>query len=320
MRGLPFISIITPSLDPGAAILECLRSIRDQNYPRIEHIVIDGGSNDATVDLLESAPGLKWISESDQGQADAINKGFRMASGDLVGWLNSDDAFLPDTLETIGRAYQRHHKSEWFYGNCTLVSPSGTAPLRGPRFLTRWTFELGNRVPQPGCLVSADTLSSVGHLDPTFDLTMDFDLWLRLQTAGVRATHVSQNLALFRVHSRSKTGSIPEWRFTTEEARALAKNDRREAASVAFGRAAARKVLVETHPSKSMLPDAISDLTAGAGIDGELATAAAGVEYALRSGGTQEAIGALARGKHLHPLLMRMIAASVKSRMFSRPP
>ena len=103
----PKITIVTPSFNQGKFIDENIQSVLTQNYPNFEHIIIDGGSIDGTVDILKKYSHLKWVSEPDRGQASALNKGFRMATGDVIGWLNSDDSYLPGTFEVVARAFDK---------------------------------------------------------------------------------------------------------------------------------------------------------------------------------------------------------------------
>jgi len=103
----PKITIVTPSFNQGNFIDENIQSVLTQNYPNFEHIIIDGGSIDGTVDILKKYSHLKWVSEPDRGQASALNKGFRMATGDVIGWLNSDDSYLPGTFEVVARAFDK---------------------------------------------------------------------------------------------------------------------------------------------------------------------------------------------------------------------
>ncbi len=100
-QSYPKISIVTPSYNSAEFIEDCIQSVLKQNYPNFEHIIIDGGSTDGTVEILKKYPHLKWISEPDEGQSDALNKGFKKAEGDIIGWLNSDDVYLPGTFNKV---------------------------------------------------------------------------------------------------------------------------------------------------------------------------------------------------------------------------
>src|SRR5688572_1037654 len=95
---LPLVSIVTPSLNQGRYLDEAIRSVQGQDYPRLEHVVVDGGSTDETLDVLRRHPHLRWVSEPDGGQSDAVNKGFRLARGEIFGWLNADDYYLPGAV------------------------------------------------------------------------------------------------------------------------------------------------------------------------------------------------------------------------------
>ena len=103
MTDLPTITVVTPSFNAAATIDETLRSVREQDYPHVEHVVVDGGSTDGTVDILDRAEGVCYVSEPDRGLSHAMNKGVAMASGSIVGWLNADDVYLPGALRARGR-------------------------------------------------------------------------------------------------------------------------------------------------------------------------------------------------------------------------
>src|SRR5215467_1765166 len=122
---MPKISIVTPSFNHDGFIEEALLSVKKQNYPNLEHIVVDGGSTDGTLEILQrygSQPGwghLRWTSEPDHGQSDALNKGFRLAQGDIVGWLNSDDRYRVGCLQKIVQAFSTHSQADVIYGDYT---------------------------------------------------------------------------------------------------------------------------------------------------------------------------------------------------------
>src|SRR4030042_1306962 len=117
----PLVPIVPPSLNKGRFIEETILSIKNQTYPRIEHIVIDGGSTDETLDILKKySNSLIWISEPDKGQSDAINKGWRMAKGDILGWLNADDTYMPWAVETAVRFFAENPDVGMVYGRCNI--------------------------------------------------------------------------------------------------------------------------------------------------------------------------------------------------------
>lgn len=182
------ISVVTPALNASSTIQRTLRSVHEQGYERVEHIVVDGGSTDGTVELLRSAPGVRWVSEADSGLSNAVNKGIAMASGDIVGWLNADDLYLPGALGLVGRAFHEHPGHEWLTGPCLIVDGEDRE-IRRPitayknLLLRRYSLRsllVQNFVSAPSTFVRAGALREVGGLDEELRLAMDYDLWLRL--------------------------------------------------------------------------------------------------------------------------------------------
>jgi len=100
---VPLVSLVTPTFNMASSLPICLESVRDQSYPALEHIVVDGGSTDGTVELLRETTDVRWISESDGGQSNALNKGFRMATGSIMGWINADDSLLPGAVAAVAK-------------------------------------------------------------------------------------------------------------------------------------------------------------------------------------------------------------------------
>jgi hypothetical protein len=235
----PLVSIVTPSLNPGERLERCLDSVASQTHGRIEHIVVDGGSTDGTLELL-ARRGMPFVSEKDDGQTDALNKGFALAAGVYIGWLNADDVLLPHAVEQVVSAFAGSAEVGWVYGDCAfrrgndcLVRERSTPVVR------RQTLLSGNLITQPGSLIARWALDRIGPLDASFDLAMDYDLWLRLVDAGVRSAYVPTTLAIFEIHEGSKTGTVDPADFPREEALALLKSGRPRHAALAFGRAAA---------------------------------------------------------------------------------
>jgi cellulose synthase/poly-beta-1,6-N-acetylglucosamine synthase-like glycosyltransferase len=235
----PHVSIVTPCLNPGDWLSLCLDSVTAQTYPQIEHLVIDGGSTDGTVELLTER-GVRFVSEPDRGQTHAINKGFALARGDWLGWLNADDRLTPNAIELAVAAIEAKPGAGWVYGDCDMRR-NGKPYLVAtpPEPVTAEALAQGWNVPQPGSLVARWALERIGFLDERFDLAMDFDLWLRLIDAGVPSVYVRETLSVFELHEGSKSGSVPESEFGLEVAVAQLKRGQRRWAAFSLGTAAA---------------------------------------------------------------------------------
>ena len=125
MNRYPKISVVTPSFNQGRFIEDCIKSVLDQNYPNFEHIIVDNCSTDGTLEVLKKYPHLKWIFETDKGQSDAINKGFRRSTGDIVAWLNSDDFYCENVFWKIVEIFLKNPQVFWIYGNSYFVDEKG---------------------------------------------------------------------------------------------------------------------------------------------------------------------------------------------------
>jgi glycosyltransferase involved in cell wall biosynthesis len=131
MPELPTITVVTPSFNAAATIEDTLRSVRQQDYPHVEHVVVDGGSTDGTLEILQRADAIRYVSEPDRGLSHAMNKGVAMAGGAVIGWLNADDLYLPGALRAIGEAFAAQPQAEWATGRCLIVDGAGREIRRG---------------------------------------------------------------------------------------------------------------------------------------------------------------------------------------------
>lgn len=252
----PLVTIVTPCLNPGDWLQRCIDSVRRQTYPNIEHIVVDGGSTDGTRELLSALEDIRWVSEPDAGQSNALNKGFAMARGDIVGWLNADDEFLPDAIEQVAGCF-RDGSVAWSYGDCEMVYEDKKQLWVGPARVDPGSFDWKMPFAQQGWFFTKAAFEQVGPLDESFDLAMDFDLCIRLQMAGLRSCRVPRTLARFVIHSGSKTGQRNYAEFIREGARALLKAGRVIPYYAALGQSCAYASAIDGRVSRATLRTAL---------------------------------------------------------------
>lgn len=201
----PKISVVTPSYNQGKYIEKTIKSVLSQNYPNLEYIIIDGGSNDESVDIINHYKNQVSfaISEKDRGQSHAINKGFSLASGEIFCWLNSDDYFLPETLFKVAKTFM-HTKVKFVYGNGYNLVNNELQPS-----ITGISFDRYLRIPlfnQPACF----WLSCI-HQPVWEDLhcSLDYELWLRI-VKGNKTKYLNQFLSVALVHNEAKTHNPSE--------------------------------------------------------------------------------------------------------------
>jgi len=209
--------VVTPSFNQAEYLEETIRSVLLQGYPNLEYIIIDGASVDGSREVLQKYSDRidYWVSEPDEGQAHALNKGFARASGDWLTWLNSDDVFLPEALWAVAKHIRAQPSADWFVGT-TIVTDAGLRPVR--RFdpvcnSDDWLDFLctkrgtGTSLPQPGNFWSRRAWESAGPLDETLRYVMDYEYWTRLARSGYRPLLIDVELAMFRLTESSKSGS-----------------------------------------------------------------------------------------------------------------
>ena len=209
----PRISIVTPSYNQGWFIEGTIRSVLLQGYPNLEYIVIDGGSTDESLDIIKRyEPWLTyWVSEPDRGQSHAINKGFRIASGEVAAWLNSDDQYLPGTLITIAEHAHRYPEAGAWAGGGRRIDPRSGKVIweRLPPGLEFSQILGWNKyyLPQPSCFLNRRVLKDDIYLDESYHLQMDFDLWLRI-SKKFSMIPIEEILSINLHHSKAKTVSL----------------------------------------------------------------------------------------------------------------
>ena len=210
---LPRISIITPSLNQGDFIEQTILSVLKQGYPDLEYIVIDGGSTDNTLDILRKYEHqLSWISEPDLGQSHAINKGLRMATGQIVAYLNSDDLYQPKALIRVGEAFAHQPKAEWLTGKCYIIDVDNHEIRKIiTRYKNFWlklksyqVLLILDYISQPATFWRRSIVDEVGFFDESLFYTLDYDYSLRVGRCA-KLWVIDAYLASFRIHTASKT-------------------------------------------------------------------------------------------------------------------
>jgi len=201
------ISIVTPSYNQGVFIGRTLRSVAEQSGGEIEHLVFDGGSTDETVEVLKAAqPPVRWVSEKDRGQTDAVNKGIRASDGEIIGWLNSDDVYYPGAVERVLRYFAEHPEVDVVYGMADHIDREDRAFEDYPS--AAWDLEaLKERcfICQPALFFRRRVVERHGLLDESLNYCMDYEYWLRLGKAGVRFAYLEHKLAGSRLYADNKT-------------------------------------------------------------------------------------------------------------------
>lgn len=218
----PMISIVTPSYNQAEFLERTIFSVLNQNYPNLEYIIIDGGSTDGSMEIIKKYKKYLgyWVSEKDNGQADALNKGFRRASGEIFAWLNSDDLYLPAALHQMASAFRRDSGVDVLYGNMYRIDCNDyiISERRQTRFSPMGYLYGGFDLHQPSTFWSKDIFSVVGEINTERVFSMDADLFVRFVTVGAKFKFVRSFLSCFRIHPSSKTSTIPHIR-KSEDAR-----------------------------------------------------------------------------------------------------
>lgn len=202
----PLVSIITPSYNQGAYLEETIKSVLGQDYSNIEYLVVDGCSSDGTLDILRKYESkIRWLSEKDEGQADAINKGIRMTKGGIIAWLNSDDILLPGAITKVVDCFFNHPEAALIYGKSYFIDRGGKTIGKYPtETLILKRLAMFNFICQPSAFFQRQIFNDVGGLNTSLQYTMDYDLWIRI-VHKYPAEFLTEFLSGYRLHPSSKT-------------------------------------------------------------------------------------------------------------------
>ncbi len=210
MSTQPLVTIVTPSYNSGEFIEETIQSVLNQTYPHIEYIIMDGGSTDNTHEIVAKyADRLTFISEPDEGQSDAINKGWQRAQGEIIAWLCADDLYVPDTVETAVNTLQAHPEIGWVYGDVRWIDRAGNPYHRRIPILD-WDYrdllEHSNYIAQPTVFLWRSVFEQMGTIRLELHYTMDYEYWLRIGKT-YRAMKIDAVLAIIRHYDDTKSAS-----------------------------------------------------------------------------------------------------------------
>lgn len=207
----PLVTIVTPSFNTGRFIGDAVRSVLSQDYGNIEYLVMDGGSTDNTVDVLKQFDArVKWVSEKDKGQSDALNKGFARAKGTIFGWLNSDDTYASGAVNAAVEFLWSHPEVDAVYGDANFIDAKGNIiapcvhvePYREHRLLHYTDF-----IVQPTVFFRRSAFEKVGGVDTSLHWCMDYDLWLKMVASDLTLAYLPRHLANFRWLADNKTAT-----------------------------------------------------------------------------------------------------------------
>lgn len=208
------ISVITPSYNQARFIERTIKSVLSQAYPCLEYIIVDGGSTDGTISILKKySDRIKWVSEKDRGQTNAVNKGIKMSSGHIIGWLNSDDLYEQGALEKVNAFFLNNPSCKWATGLCRIIDADDREARRYVKLYKNMllrhfngynTLLTTNYISQPATFLRREAFTEFGFFDEKEDRVMDYEYWLRIGGRYAPCV-VNDYLACFRVHAQSKT-------------------------------------------------------------------------------------------------------------------
>ncbi|MBO0936933.1 glycosyltransferase [Fibrella sp. HMF5335] len=211
--GWPKLTVVTPSYNQAAFLERTILSVLNQQYPNLEYIIMDGGSTDGSLDIIKKYESYLsyWVSEPDQGQTDAINKGFRRATGDYVAYQNSDDVFAPGALGAVARAWQENPETDVFFGNMYIIDEQDRVleEMRVPSFSAGCQVYEGMQVFNQSLFIRRTLLAETGWLDESLRFVMDYEVVTRLGLMpNVKFRRIADFWGGFRVQPDAKSSQI----------------------------------------------------------------------------------------------------------------
>ena len=209
--GSPLISVITPSYNSAEYISEAIESVQSQSYSNSEHIIIDSNSTDETVDILENSESIRYISESDDGIYDALNKGLELADGDLIGWLNADDKYAKGAFQSFAVAYNQNPSCDLIAGNCSVFTENDgqETQINTLEFTDEKSFnnsEIKHKATLlNGCMFSPDLFRRIGYFDTKLQIGGDREFLIRIAASRPQIARVDDMVYKYRKHDESLT-------------------------------------------------------------------------------------------------------------------
>jgi len=205
---LPKVSIIMPSFNQGQFLEASILSVLAQDYPNLEYILVDGGSKDNSLEIIKKYEGRldSWVSEKDKGHADALNKGFSHATGDILAWLNSDDIYFPNAVSEAVSILMSHPDVGMVYGDADLIDDAGVhvGQFGSKQTSYRQMLRGSVHIPQATTFIRTDIWRQVGPLDLSLFFSFDYDLWVKIAKVS-KVLYVPKRWAKFRIHGAGKT-------------------------------------------------------------------------------------------------------------------
>lgn len=207
----PLVSVVTPTFNSARFVGETLRSVAEQTYPHVEHLVIDGGSTDETLEVVRRAPHARLLADRDDGMYEAINKGLRLAQGEIIGCLNSDDLYLPDTLSRVVAAFAAHPEADVIFGHCRFIDEAGRTIYRYEARPFKWRDFASlrfNSLAFPSVFWRRRIHERIGYFDEGYKMAADFDFYLRFKELVL--WRFDETLSCFRIHASTLTNTRPD--------------------------------------------------------------------------------------------------------------